>query len=113
MIARTWRGWTSVASADAYEQLLLGTVVPGIVARRIPGFIEIQVLRGAPSGDEVEFTTIMWFDSLAAVRQFAGDDHERAVVPPAARALLLRFDERSTHAEVLSSLHGTHEGDKP
>ncbi len=100
MIARTWRGWTTAENAEAYEKLLLGTVVPGIVARAIDGFREIQVLRRPLPGDEVEFTTIMWFDSLASVKAFAGDDYAVAVVPPAARALLLRFDERSSHAEV-------------
>jgi hypothetical protein len=42
----------------------------------------------------------MWFDSLTAVRAFAGADYEAAVVPPSARALLLRFDARSAHYEV-------------
>lgn len=106
MIARIWRGWTTAANAEAYEQLLLGTVVPGILARDIDGFREIQVLRHPLSGDEVEFTTIMWFDSLTAVKRFAGEDHERAVVPPAARALLARFDERSRHAEVRGRMEG-------
>jgi hypothetical protein len=48
----------------------------------------------------VEFVTIMWFDSLLAVRTFAGEDYEQAVVPPRARQLLIRFDERSAHYEV-------------
>jgi hypothetical protein len=42
----------------------------------------------------------MWFDSLDAVRAFAGEDHETSVVPPAARELLARFDQRSQHYEV-------------
>jgi hypothetical protein len=50
--------------------------------------------------DEVEFVTIMWFDSIEAVRTFAGEDYEAAVVPPKARALLSRFDARSQHYEV-------------
>jgi heme-degrading monooxygenase HmoA len=58
-----------------------------------------ELLRRAADG-EVEFVTLMRFDSLAAVRAFAGADYERAVVPPAARALLSRFDERSLHYEV-------------
>jgi hypothetical protein len=51
-------------------------------------------------GAEVEFVTIMWFDSLDAVRSFAGEDYEVAVVPQKARALLARFDARSQHYEV-------------
>jgi heme-degrading monooxygenase HmoA len=104
VICRTWSGWTNAANADAYEQLLLDRIVPGIVSRGIPGFREIQVLREPASGGEVRFTTLMWFDSLEAIRAFAGDDYAAAVVSPDARALLLRFDERSTHAEVRARL---------
>jgi hypothetical protein len=48
----------------------------------------------------VEFVTLMWFDSLDAVRTFAGTAYEQAVVPPAARALLSHFDAQSAHYEV-------------
>lgn len=65
----------------------------------IAGYRGIQLLRRS-AGSEAEFVTVMWFDSLADVRQFAGEDYEQAVVPPAARALLTRFDERSAHYEV-------------
>lgn len=106
MIARTWNGWTSTADADAYEQLLLSEVGPGILARDIAGFLEIQVLRRPVGDDEVEFTTIMWFESIEAVKAFAGEDHERAVVPAAAQALLSRFDQRSRHAEVRARMGG-------
>lgn len=99
MVARIWHGWTSVADADAYERLLRHEIFQGIVARTVPGFEGIDLLRkDAP--DEVEFVTIMWFESLAAVRVFAGEDYEKAVVPDAARALLKRFDARSAHYDV-------------
>jgi antibiotic biosynthesis monooxygenase (ABM) superfamily enzyme len=94
-----WRGWTTPGNADAYQALLLDEVVPGIVARSVPGFLDISVGR-RDVGNEVEFVTIMWFDSLDAVRAFAGAPHDVAVVPPAARALLARFDERSAHYET-------------
>jgi hypothetical protein len=55
---------------------------------------------------EVEFVTIMWFDSLDAVRAFAGDDYEVAVVPEKARAVLSHFDERSQHYEVRAERSG-------
>ena len=71
----------------------------GIGARRIEGYKGIQLYR-RPVGDEVEFVTVMWFESLDAVRAFAGEDYERAVVPPKAQALLSRFDARSQHYEV-------------
>jgi hypothetical protein len=55
-------------------------------------------------GPEVELTTVMWIDSLNAVRTFAGQDYEAVVVPPKARAILSRFDERSQHYEVRERL---------
>ncbi len=104
MIARIWHGWTAPAQAEAYEELLREEVFTGIKRRRIPGFIDIQMLR-RELGDEVEFITIMRFESLEAVRLFAGDDYELAVVPPAARALLARFDQRSQHYEIRIAEH--------
>lgn len=99
MICRIWHGWTTPQNADAYETLLRSEIFTGIVQRHISGFREIQLLRRDVPG-EVEFVTTMWFDSLDAVAEFAGADYERAVVPPAARALLARFDDRSAHYDV-------------
>jgi len=100
VITRIWHGWTSPANADAYETLLRREIFTGIVGRRIEGFRGIDLVRRA-HGNEVEFVTIMWFDSIEAVRAFAGPDHEVAVVPPAARALLARYDARSAHYETI------------
>ena len=99
MIARIWHGWTIPANADAYDALLRREVFEGIENRQIAGFLGIDLLRHDHTS-EVEFVTIMWFESLDAVRTFSGSDHEVAVVPPAARALLSRFDARSAHYEV-------------
>lgn len=99
MICRVWHGWTTVANADAYERLLRDEVFRGIAARAIAGYDGIELLRRV-AGDEVEFVTLMWFESLDAVRTFAGAEYEQAVVPAAARALLTRFDPRSAHYEV-------------
>jgi antibiotic biosynthesis monooxygenase (ABM) superfamily enzyme len=98
MITRIWYGWTTQANADAYETLLRTEIFPGILARGVPGFTEIELLR-RPLGEEVEFATIMRFDSWDAVRAFAGENYEQAVVPPKARAVLARFDDRSQHYE--------------
>jgi heme-degrading monooxygenase HmoA len=98
VIARIWHGWTTPGNADAYEALLREEVLPGI--DRIDGARGAYVLRD-PRGDEVEFVTITLWDSLDAVRAFAGDDYEVAVVPPAARELLARFEERSRHYETV------------
>jgi len=100
VILRLWHGWTTPGNADRYEELLRSEIFAGIRNRRIPGFREIRLLRRTLS-DTVEFVTLMTFDSIDAVRDFAGEDYEVAVVPPRARALLLRFDERSAHYEVL------------
>lgn len=99
MISRIWRGWTSPQNADAYEALLKAEIFTGIVARGISGFQGIDLLRREVD-ENVEFVTIMWFDSILAVQTFAGEDYERAVVPARARQLLLRFDERSAHYQV-------------
>ncbi len=99
MISRIWHGWTAPENADAYEALLKGEIFVGIGNRQIPGYRGIHLFR-RDLGDEVEFVTVMWFDSLDAVRTFAGADYEVAVVPPEARALLSRFDARSQHYEV-------------
>ena len=99
MISRIWHGWTNPGNADRYEALLKEEIFAGIRGRNIRGFKNIQLLR-RDVGSEVEFVTIMHFDSLDAVREFAGTDFERAVVPPKARAVLSRFDERSQHYEV-------------
>jgi hypothetical protein len=99
MISRVWHGWTTPDDADAYETLLKNEVFVGIKGRQIAGFRGIQLLR-RDLGQEVEFVTVMRFASLDAVRTFAGEDYEVAVVPPKARALLSRFDACSQHYEV-------------
>ncbi len=99
MIVRIWHGWTTFENADIYENLLKEEIFTGIVNREIPGFRDIQLLR-RPLQSEVEFVTIMWFDSIEAVREFAGEDYEVAVVPPSARKVLSHFDARSQHYEL-------------
>jgi hypothetical protein len=100
MICRIWRGWTTLENADAYESVVRGQVIPGIEARALPGFRHIDLMRREVEG-EVEFLTAMWFDDVAAIRGFTGDDYEVSHVPDAARAVLARFDERAAHYEVL------------
>ena len=100
MIQRIWRGWTASANADAYEALLRVEIFPWILGRSIPDFHGIRLLRRDSDIDEVEFMTVMDFASLDAVRAFAGERFEKAVVKPEARALLTRFDVVSRHYEV-------------
>ena len=99
MISRIWHGWTNINNADKYESLLKEEIFVGIHERKIPGYKGIQLLRRLV-GDETEFITIMTFDSLEAVREFAGQGYERAVVPAKARAVLSHFDQRSQHYEI-------------
>ncbi len=105
MISRIWHGWTTPGNADKYEALLKDEIFVGIQDRQIRGFKGIQLLR-REIGKEVEFVTIMLFDSLDAVREFAGEDYEVAVVPQNARAVLSHFDERSQHYEVRAERNG-------
>jgi len=100
MICRLWRGWTTPQQADAYEEVVRHAVIPGIEARRISGFRHIDLMRRELS-DEVEFTTLMWFDGLAAVKAFMGEAYAASHVPAAARALLSRFDSEAAHFEVI------------
>ncbi len=100
MITRVWHGWTTPANAPVYEQLLLTEIFVGIAGRNLPGYRGIS-LGKRDVGDEVEFVTIMWFDTLDSVRAFAGDDYASAVVPPKARAALKRFDPVSEHYETV------------
>ena len=100
MICRLWRGWTTPENADAYEAIVRGQVIPGIEARAIPGFLHIDLMR-RNLGDEVEFQTMMWFDSLDSIRAFIGEDYAVSHVPVEARAVLKRFDARAAHYEVI------------
>jgi heme-degrading monooxygenase HmoA len=104
MIARLWHGWTTLENADIYENLLKTEIFPGIAAKGVAGYRGIRLLRRMQK-KEVEFITLMEFDSWEAVKQFAGEDYERAYVPPKAREVLARFDEHSRHYEVREKIH--------
>jgi heme-degrading monooxygenase HmoA len=99
MIGRIWHGWTTPGNADKYEALLKEEIFVGIQNRNIRGFKSIQLLR-RETGQEVEFLTIMVFDSLDAVREFAGADYELAYVPDKAKAVLAHYDARAQHYEI-------------
>lgn len=99
MIARIWHGWTTPENADVYEDLLKTDIFPHIASKKVQGYQGIQLLR-RPLHGEVEFITIMQFESWEAVKQFAGEDFEQAYVPPKARKVLKRFDKRSQHYEI-------------
>jgi antibiotic biosynthesis monooxygenase (ABM) superfamily enzyme len=92
MIGRIWRGWTKPADAEAYEKLLRDEILPSIAARKIDGY------RGAElfiheDGDEVEFVTLLHFDSMDAAKEFAGVNASKPVMFPKARPLITRMEQ--------------------
>ena len=104
MICRIWHGYATHANADAYERVVRTIVIPGIEARSIPGFISIDLIKRELE-HEVEFVTIMWFSSEQAIVSFVGEDFTVSHVPPQAREVLARFDERAQHYVVLDRRH--------
>jgi hypothetical protein len=100
MICRVWRGLTAKNHADAYERIVRLDVIPAVEAGRIPGLGVIDLVRNQREHD-VEFMTLMWFDSLDSVKDFTGEDSEATDVPPQARAVLTDFYKHSAHYEVL------------
>ncbi len=103
MIARLWHGWTTKENAVVYEELLKKEVFPSIEAMKVKGYRKISLLRREHE-NETEFITIMLFDNLQAVKDFAGNDYEQSYVPPKARKVLARHDETSQHYEIKHEL---------
>jgi heme-degrading monooxygenase HmoA len=99
VIARVWRGWTKPHDADAYAALLRAKIFPGLV-RDVSGFRGGYVLRRRTDDEEEEFVVMTLFDSLDAVRAFAGDDLDVPVIEPEAGRLLGRSDDRAAHYDV-------------
>ncbi|MFX1561078.1 MAG: antibiotic biosynthesis monooxygenase [Promethearchaeota archaeon] len=100
---RIWHGWTTHDNANIYENLLKEEIFEGIEERNITGYQRIQLFRHEGE-DEVEFITIMYFENLKAIREFAGEDYTQAVVPENARQVLSRFDERVRIYEMKADL---------
>lgn len=101
MIARIWHGWTTFENADIYEGLLRNEIFPSIEKMEIKGYRKISLLR-RPLESEVEFITIMVFENLVAVKDFAGEEYERSYVPEEAQKVLLKHDSHSQHYEIIS-----------
>jgi len=100
VIARIWHGYTKPEDADAYESMLKPDLLPGI--SKVNGYKSSYLLR-KDVGDEVEFITIMLWDSIEAIRNFAGPNYEASVVPDERRKYLSRHDAQSTHYQLVSS----------
>jgi len=99
VICRMWHGWTRAADADAYDDYLQHELFPHVERELgLRGYSGYHLLRLA-KGDEVEFLTMLWFESLEAVKGFAGEDYETPVISDKARGLLARYDLRCEHYE--------------
>ena len=100
MIARVWHGFTKPEHADAYESHLKPELLPGLSQKQ--GFRGSYLLRRAV-GHEIEFVTIILWESLDDVRALAGGDYEKALIPEDRLPLLSRHDARAAHYEVVST----------
>jgi len=100
MIARIWHGYTKPEHADSYEAMLKPELLPGISKKA--GYQGSYLLKKRV-GDEVEFITIMLWDSIDAIKAVTGPDYETAVVPEERRKYLARYDAKAEHFEVVSA----------
>jgi len=101
-IKRVWHGWTTKENADNYQNILHKEVLPSIEEKKIRGYKKIEVLR-IELEDEVEFVTIMTFDSLRNVIDFQGENYKKCYVPDVAQKVLKRWDQESTHYELIET----------
>jgi antibiotic biosynthesis monooxygenase (ABM) superfamily enzyme len=103
MVARIWHGYAATREhADAYEAMLKPELLPGISSKK--GYRGSQLLR-RDAGDEIEFITILFFDSLDDIKALTGPDYETAVIPPERKQHLSRFDAKAVHYDVPAT-HG-------
>lgn len=98
MIVRLWRGAATPDGAEAYVRHVTGRVFPSL--QNVPGYRGARLLR-REAEPRVEFLVLTFWDSMEAVRRFAGDDPTVAVVEPAARAVLADFDEFVSHYDLV------------
>ena len=95
-IVRIWRGWTTADNAIKLERALRDEAIPGIEANKPKGLNGIQLLT-MKMGNEVQFTTIMYFDSIESVKAFAGEGYTKAHIDPSVAPLLIRYDKIVEH----------------
>ncbi|HTS08232.1 MAG TPA: antibiotic biosynthesis monooxygenase [Candidatus Eisenbacteria bacterium] len=100
MIARVWHGSTEPQHADAYESMLKPELLPGI--SKTKGYRGSYLLR-RNVGSEVEFITILLFDSLDDIRAVTGPDYETSIIPQERRQYLSKHDEKAAHYEVMAT----------
>ena len=101
MIARIWYGWTNRDNAEKYAKLLREEVLLEIAQRAIPGYKGAELFVHEAENDEMEFITLLRFETLDAVKVFAGKQYETPVIPPECKRLLKRHSERSRHYRIV------------
>jgi heme-degrading monooxygenase HmoA len=91
MIVRTWMAYAKPENARAYREHVSTTVLPRL--QQVPGFLGLQLCQAQPRGDRVELFVITRWESLDAVKAFAGPKPDKAVIDAAAKAVLEDFDD--------------------
>ncbi|MBZ9731013.1 antibiotic biosynthesis monooxygenase [Salegentibacter sp. JZCK2] len=102
-IIRTWKGWTTLEDASAYEDLLVNEVFPTIKKNGVNGLEKVSISIKNKM-DEVEYFLILQFDSMDSVKVFAGENYEQAYIPENAKRILKRYDETAEHYELKNEL---------
>lgn len=97
MLPRIWRGYTKPEHADAYEAMLKPELLPGIGSKK--GYQGSYLLRN-DAGEEVEFITVMLWDSIESIKAVAGPNYEIAVIPEERRQYLSRYDATAKHYTI-------------
>lgn len=95
-IIRTWRGWTTPENAAIYEDMLINEVFPTVKRNGVEGLKKVSIST-KDVNDETEFFLVLQFDSLNAVKKFAGENYEKAYIPDNAKKVLKRYDKTAVH----------------
>ena len=98
MISRHWRGLSKASRAGDYVAHLRRETLPQL--RRIAGFVDVSILR-RNTDTAIEFLVVTRWTSMAAIRQFAGDDFVTAVVPPEVREMMIEYDQAVRHYDIV------------
>ena len=102
-IIRTWKGWTTPENAPVYKKMLIEEVFPAVKAKGVDGLEKVSI-SVQNKGDEVEFFLVLKFESLSAVKTFAGEHYEVAYIPDNAKRVLSRYDKYAEHYEFIEEL---------
>ena len=102
-IKRVWHGWTTKENADKYQDILQNQVIPGIEAKNIPGLQKFEILR-MELEEEVEFMTVITFETLQDVIAFQGEDYQKSYIPDVAREVLKKWDPKTMHYDLVNTI---------